>query len=122
MDGCEQGTSLEDALTLMRRNGALKAMVVKFDCGFNDWFSYRDIYEIYKIEKFLRLSEPFSNNKILPVKKALSENQPVVIGMHIVKSFFKIQSDGQFKPTEEERNHVFTQSFFELDPEIRTGS
>lgn len=110
--GCDDGTSLAKALSLMKYRGALKAQVVKFDCGFTSWDKYEDIIEPYKIYGYLKLHDVFDSNKVLPVKKALAEKQPVLCGMHIVDSFYQ-PSGGKFAPTSAERQIVLDRAFLE---------
>ncbi|GAA5495458.1 hypothetical protein Rhal01_01633 [Rubritalea halochordaticola] len=110
--GCDNGTSLAMALSLMQRKGALKAQVLKFNCSYSAWDKYRDITEPYKIYGYLKLHEIFDSNKILPVKKALAEKQPVLCGMHIVESFFRPKS-GRFVPSSTERQIVISRSFLQ---------
>jgi hypothetical protein len=110
--GCQNGTSILRAMELMKRKGSLKASVIKFNCSYSDWQKYEGICEPYKIKDYLKLHSPMANNKVLPVKRALANRQPVVIGMHIVPSFQKIRSDGMFRPTTAERKLVFTNEFF----------
>ena len=105
--GCSNGTSIQKAMELMKYKGALKASVLKFDCGFSDWNRYSSICQPYKIKGYLKLHGYTSNNKVLPVKRALAEKQPVVIGMHIVPSFFK-PGQGFFRPTAAERQLTLT--------------
>lgn len=102
-EGCDDGTNLSHALALIRERGCLKASVLRFDCDFSDWTRYEEITKPFVIKDYLRLHLPYGNNKVLPVKKALVEGQPVVIGMHLTRTFFKPGSDGLYRPTEEER-------------------
>ncbi|WP_159434804.1 C1 family peptidase [Rubritalea squalenifaciens] len=108
--GCDQGTSVPSALSLMKRKGALKAQVLKFNCSFTAWDKYRDITEPYKIYGYLKLHEPFSNNKVLPVKKALAEKQPVLCSMHLEKSFHQ-PKNGRYVPSSSERQVVIDFNF-----------
>jgi hypothetical protein len=100
--GCDDGTSLAAALEIMQEQGCLKASVVKFDCDFDDWDRFSVLAQPFTIRGHLRLHGPVANNKVLPVKKALASGQPVLIGMHVTKSFMRPGSDGFYRPTEED--------------------
>lgn len=102
-EGCEDGTMLPYALKLIREKGCLKASVLRYDCDFDDWERYEGLASPFVIKHFLSLHQPYGNNKVLPVKKALLEGQPVVIGMHLTKSFHATGSDGLYRPTAADR-------------------
>lgn len=113
--GCQNGTSIEDAMILLKTSGALKASVIKFNCSFNDWGRYDDIVRPHTIYDFLRLHDLYDNNKVQQVKKALAAKQPVVIGMHLTNSFQKIKSDGFYKPNSVDRGIEIDRAFFDAD-------
>ena len=87
--GCRRGTNIGRALTLMENQGVAKLNQFAFDC--NKQITSRDIdhAKAYKIKDYKTLFTLYSNNKIQPVKKALSEKKPVVIGMKTPDSFNK---------------------------------
>lgn len=86
--GCDNGTYIHQALELMQQKGVPKFSLLRFDCTREISAGDDQNATDYRIEGFKSLFNQDSNNKILPVKKSLSENKPVLIGMLCPESFF----------------------------------
>lgn len=86
--GCDNGTYINQALELMQQKGVPKFSMLRFDCNKEIGYSDDQNAESYKIEGYKTLFSQDGNNKILPVKKSLAENKPVLIGMLCPESFF----------------------------------
>jgi hypothetical protein len=103
--GCEKGTFIHEALELLATKGVPKYKDLPFDCDRvienNDMGSA----STHRIEGYKILFNINDNNKILPVKKSLSERKPVLIGMMCAESFF--EAKGAWQPTQEEYNNSF---------------
>ena len=86
---CENGTSLVNALNFMKEKGIITWDNSTYDCSVV--FSEEDIKkaEKYKIENFQRLNSWFNiqDSTILDMKRSLSEKKPLIVGMHLPKSF-----------------------------------
>lgn len=98
---CKFGSSIKEALTIMKTKGVCK---------------YTDMSEVncpsyisptvfakassYRITDFAKIFSMFDSKeyKINAVKKSISQNNPVIIGMNLPKSFYKAK--GVWKPTE----------------------
>jgi len=87
--GCKRGTYIEDALKLMRDEGVAKFNHFGFNCNRVVSFKDKRIASFYKIQGYKRLLVRNSSNKIYPVKKALSEKKPIVIGIRYFSSLQK---------------------------------
>ncbi len=85
--GCNSGTSIGKALRIMKREGVAPFKNFGFNCDKRITTRDRDIASKYKIKDYKTLFWINDTNKILPVKKAISEKKPVVIGMKTPNSF-----------------------------------
>ncbi len=98
--GCEKGTYIHEALELLSKKGVPKYADLPFDC--NRQIESNDFAKAsgHRIEGYKILFNVNDNNKILPVKKSLSENKPVLIGMMVPESFFGPK--GVWQPAQDE--------------------
>jgi hypothetical protein len=103
--GCEKGTFIHEALELMSTKGVPKYKDLPFDC--EKIIADNDLgrASTHKIEGYKILFNINDNNKVLPVKKSLSENRPVLIGMMCAESFF--EPKGVWQPREDEYGKSF---------------
>jgi hypothetical protein len=102
--GCEKGTFIHEALELLSVKGVPKYKDLPFDC--NRVIAETDLNSAsqHKIQGYKILFNINDNNKILPLKKSLSENRPVLIGMMCAESFFNAKGVWQPKPEEYNKN------------------
>jgi len=84
---CEHGTNIGNALTLIQNQGVAKLSNFRFDCNKPITQRDREFASAYKIKDFKRLFSINDTEKIQPVKKALSQKKPVIIGMKTPDSF-----------------------------------
>jgi hypothetical protein len=103
--GCEKGTYIHEALELMSTKGVPKYKDLPFDCDRQIVDNDLATASTHKIEGYKILFNVNDNNKILPVKKSLSENRPVLIGMMCAESFFT--PAGVWEPKQEEYANNF---------------
>jgi hypothetical protein len=103
--GCEKGTFIHEALELLSTKGVPLYKDLPFDC--DKIIADNDINSAstHKIEGYKILFNINDNNKILPVKKSLSEHRPVLIGMMCAESFF--EAKGVWQPKQEEYGNQF---------------
>jgi len=85
--GCKEGTRISDALRLIKREGVAKFRYFGFDCNREVTNKDRKKALDYKISGYKRLFNIYDKNKVLLVKKAISQNRPIVIGMLTPDSF-----------------------------------
>lgn len=78
---CQLGTFLDDALGLMQNEGVASLYDFGYQCNKPVTYIDRELAGNYKIKSFKKLFDIEDYNKIDPVRKSLSENKPVVIGM-----------------------------------------
>ena len=92
---CQKGSYVADAMRLMKDYGILKFTDFNYsqqscttkpsDHGYN-------LAKKNKIESFVRLASwDYPSNLALKTKKAIANNNPVVIGMRISSSFYKVK-------------------------------
>jgi C1A family cysteine protease len=125
---CDNGTSIEVALRLMVTQGNMKIREFPFDCNAIIDSAILSKSENYKLSGYRTLFNQDANQKIVPVKKALSENNPVLIGMNAKPaSFNNMPSDGLWNiPSDELLNlepregHAMT--VIGYDDEVNGGS
>ena len=86
---CQNGTYINDALTILRDKGAAKYSDFNVNCPSYIPQNLFSLASNYKISDFAKLFEKTdaSNIKIESTKKSLSQNKPVVIGMSLPSSF-----------------------------------
>jgi len=99
--GCQRGTSIGEALGLMKREGVAKFDHFGFDCNRMVRFKDKKLASSYKIKDYKKLFGLYSSNKIQPIKKALSEKNPVLIGMETPDSFSK-RKEHVWQPKEQD--------------------
>ena len=90
--GCQEGTNIGHALKLIKREGVAKFNQFGFNCNKSVTQYDRKLASSYKIDGYKTLFRVGDRNKIQPVKKALSEYKPVIIGMNTPDSFSNARS------------------------------
>ena len=98
--GCDGGTSIAKALRVMKKQGVATFSSFGFDCFKQITQKYKSEALKYKIKDYKILFWLNDTNKILPVKKALSQNKPVIIGMKTPNSFHRVKELWTPKPNE----------------------
>ncbi len=90
---CTRGAYIPHALEIIRERGAADLSQFPFDCGRG--VSVRDHEQAgpNRILEYTRLFGQGSKDKVLPIKKSLSEGKPVVIGMLVPTSFLNEHDD-----------------------------
>ncbi len=84
--GCNSGTSLVNALDVLKNQGGLKLKDFAYDCDRDVTTLDKDKAKEYKIIEYRDIS-PKGSNKVINVKKSLAEGRPVVIAMDVPISF-----------------------------------
>ena len=89
--GCSDGTSIQDALDLLTEKGAPKFRDFNVLCADYIPAALFDKARNHTIDDYNTLFYPFDtyDEKVRTVKKALSQDMPVIIGMSVPNSFFK---------------------------------
>lgn len=84
--GCSNGTSLINALEVLKEQGGLKLKDFAYDCDKEVTTLDKEKAKEYRIIEYRDIT-PKDANKILNVKKSLAEGRPVVIAMDVPVSF-----------------------------------
>lgn len=98
---CKFGSSIKDALTIIQTKGVCKySDMTETNCPTYISPIIFTKASSYKITDFAKIFSLFDSKdyKLKAVKKSLSENNPVIIGMNLPKSFYKAK--GVWQPTE----------------------
>ncbi len=85
--GCKNGTNIGRALRLIEYQGVAKLNKFAFNCNKIVTNKDKRNAKAYRIKDYKTLFTLYDTNKIQPVKKALSQKNPVIIGMRTPKSF-----------------------------------
>ena len=85
--GCNNGTSLVDALDVLKKHGCQKLIDFGFDCEREVTDVDRKKAADYKIIEYREVANTKTINKTLFVKKSIANNHPVVIAMNCPHSF-----------------------------------
>ena len=84
---CNGGTSLTDALDVVKNEGSLKLNEFGYDCSRTVTQTDKENARDYKIIEYREITNRKSKNKVSSVKKSLSEYKPVVIAIDCPSSF-----------------------------------
>ena len=84
--GCRNGTSLINALEVLKNQGGLKLKDFAYDCDREVTTLDKEKAKEYRIIEFRDIT-PKDANKVLNAKKSLAEGRPVVIAMDVPVSF-----------------------------------
>lgn len=85
---CQEGTSLFNALEIIKEIGAVRISEFASQCGQTITNSHEQKARQFKIKDYKRLFDAESSDKILLVKKSLAENKPVIIGIQCCAESF----------------------------------
>jgi hypothetical protein len=85
-EGCRGGTSLINALEVLKNQGGLKLKDFAYDCEREVTTLDKEKAKEYRIIEFRDIS-PRDANKVQNVKKSIAEGRPVVIAMDVPVSF-----------------------------------
>lgn len=90
---CQEGTSLFNALEIMKQVGTVKIADFASQCGQVITSNLEKEAGNYKIKDYKRLFESGATNKVQIIKKSISEDKPVVIGIQCcTESFLKAKN------------------------------
>lgn len=103
--GSCQGTSIKDALELVRRQGLVPLSEFPYsdqDCSRQPTSEQREEADRYRIAGFNRLTRDDDNYAVdvNAVKQNLAQGAPVVVGMLVGGSFYQLQGEALWEPTE----------------------
>ena len=85
--GCNGGTSIVQGLDVLKTEGVLRMKDFSYNCNLKVKAGYKKLAVINKIKEYRTIAYGKSKNKVILVKKSLSENNPVVIAINCPDSF-----------------------------------
>ena len=85
---CYGGASIIDALDILKEQGGLKLTDFAYDCNRNITEEDKNIAEKFTIIEYREVSDKSTSDKVLKVKKSLSQQKPVIIAIDCPNSFF----------------------------------
>jgi C1A family cysteine protease len=91
---CQEGTSLVNALEIIKQIGVVRMADFGKNCGQNITTALEKKAGQFKIKEYKRLFETETANKASFVKKSLAENKPVIIGIQCCTESF-LNAKGQ---------------------------
>ncbi|NOZ35120.1 MAG: DUF4384 domain-containing protein [Chlorobi bacterium] len=98
---CQLGSSISDALNILKTKGVCKYNdITEINCPAFISPSVFSKASKYKIKDYAKIFSMFDSKefKIAAVKKSISQNNPVIIGMNTPKSFYT--ATGEWTPVE----------------------
>lgn len=85
---CQEGTSLFNALEIIKNIGAVRISEFDSQCGQMITNNDEEKASRYRIQDYKRLFDTDVDNKTLLIKKSLAEHKPVIIGMQCCTESF----------------------------------
>lgn len=85
---CQEGTSLFNALEIIKNIGAIRISEFDSQCGQMITNNDEEKASRYRIQDYKRLFDTDIDNKALLIKKSLAEHKPVIIGMQCCTESF----------------------------------
>jgi hypothetical protein len=85
---CYSGASIIDALDVLKEQGGLKLSDFAYDCNRNITEDDKNIAEEFTIIEYREVSDKVTADKVIKVKKSLSQLKPVIIAIECPNSFF----------------------------------
>lgn len=90
--GCKGGTSVVQGLDILKTEGVLKMEQFSYNCNLKVKADLKKLALKYKIKEYRTIAYGKTKNKVILVKKSLSEKNPVIIAINCPDSF---QSAGE---------------------------
>jgi C1A family cysteine protease len=85
--GCNIGTSILDALNILKNMGCEKLSDFSYDCAREVSDNDKLLAQDYKIIEYREVANSLTSNKAMYVKKSIANDRPVVIAMNCPNSF-----------------------------------
>ncbi len=85
---CYSGASIIDALDVLKEQGGLKLSDFAYDCNRIITEEDKNIAEEFTIIEYREISDKSTADKVVKVKKSLSQQKPVIIAIECPNSFF----------------------------------
>ena len=89
-DGCNNATSLIDGLNLIKNEGVLPYKDFGYNCDRKVEIKDKMKASKYRIKEYREILNFRSKNKVLSIKKSISQSKPVVIGIKCPISFYSV--------------------------------
>ncbi len=87
-EGCNSGTSIIDGMEILKNDGVLSFEEFGYDCDREVKETDKMRASSFKLKEYREIASRKSKNKILNIKKSLTQFKPVVIGFDCPKSFY----------------------------------
>jgi hypothetical protein len=85
---CYGGASIIDALNILKNQGGMKMKDFAYDCDLKISEENKITAKEYTIIEYREVSDKYAADKVIKVKKSLSQQKPVVIAMDCPNSFY----------------------------------
>lgn len=104
---CEEGSSLVKALDFLKQKGTCS--INEFnpkDCTIQPDSNLLKIASEFKVKEVYRLfdKDASQDDKVIATIQSIASNKPVIIGMKIKSSLFKVNKSGNYKPSPTEQD------------------
>ncbi len=91
-NNCNGGSSLIDALDVLKNQGGLKLHDFSFECSREVTTDDKTNASVYRIIEYRDITFGQKDNKVLVIKKSLAERRPVIIALDCPPSFSRAKS------------------------------
>jgi C1A family cysteine protease len=105
-EGCDVGASLVDGLDLLKNDGVLPYTEFGYDCDRVVNKEDKIKASSYRVKEYREILSRTTKNKVLNIKKSLTQLNPIVIGFNCPKSFYTAKD--VWHPKKEEYVQVVT--------------
>ncbi len=85
--GCDAGASIVQGLALLKNEGVAKLKDFSYDCNLKVKDDLKKLASVNKIKEYRTIAYGKTKNKVVLVKKSLSQNNPVIIAINCPDSF-----------------------------------
>lgn len=103
---CRSAVFLPDLLSEIVKSGSKRLNIDKSSCrGANGFEESQSLLNLTSVSRLTDKNQSQEDN-INAIKQSLADFHPVVFGMEVAESFYLVDTDGYFQPTEEEKAMV----------------
>ena len=92
VNSCNSGASLVDALLVLQNDGTLPMREFGYDCNKKVTKKDKRKASKYRIREFRQIADRYNKNKVLNIKKSISQKKPVIIGINCPDSFYDVKN------------------------------
>lgn len=122
-EGCNSGASIIDGMEILKNDGVLPFEEFGYDCEREVKAEDKRKASSFRLKEYREIASRKSKNKVLNIKKSLTQSKPVVIGFDCPKSFYAAKDVWHPKKAEyEERVNGHALTIIGFDDNVEGGA